>query len=62
MVLKILVSAAIFLLLSACQMTRDREKDSQKEFEQAVAAQHKDIAPVCARIQSEVQRRHCMGE
>jgi hypothetical protein len=61
-VLKFLVSAAIFLLLCGCQMTRDREADSQREFAQAVAAQHRDIASVCARIQSDVQRRRCLGE
>ncbi len=60
--LKFLVSAAIFLSLSACQMTRDREADSQKEFDQAVDAQHRSIAPVCEKIVSDVQRRRCLGE
>jgi len=61
-VLKVLVSAALLLLLSGCQMTRDREKDSQREFEQAVQQQHKDIAAVCEKIASDVQRRRCLGE
>lgn len=60
--LKFLFSAAISLFLSACQMTRDREADSQKEFEQAVAAQHKSIASICEKIASDVQRRRCLGE
>jgi hypothetical protein len=61
-VLKFLVSAAIFLFLSGCQMTRDREADSQKEFDSAVQAQHKTIARLCEKIDSEVQRRRCLGE
>ncbi|ARN83042.1 hypothetical protein [Methylocystis bryophila] len=60
--LRVFVAAAVFLLLSACQMTRDREADSQKEFEQAVAAQHKSIASICEKITSDVQRRRCLGE
>jgi hypothetical protein len=61
-VLKVLFSAALLLLLSACQMTRDREKDSQREFEQAVQVQHKDISAVCEKVTSDVQRRRCLGE
>ena len=61
LVLKVLVSV-LMLLLSACQLTRDREKDSQREFEQAVEQQHKDIAAVCEKISSDVQRRRCLGE
>ncbi len=60
--LKFLVSGALLLSLSACQLTRDREKDSQREFEQAVEQQHKDIAAVCEKIASDVQRRRCRGE
>ena len=60
--LKVLVSAALLLLLSGCQMTRDREKDSEREFEQAVQQQHKDIAAICEKIASDVQRRRCLGE
>jgi hypothetical protein len=62
LVLKALVSAVLLISLSACQMTRDREKDSQREFEQAVQQQHEDIAAVCEKIASDVQRRHCLGE
>jgi hypothetical protein len=61
-VLRVFVSAALLLLLSACQMTRDREKDSQTEFDQAVRQQHKNLAAICEKITSEVQRQHCMGE
>jgi hypothetical protein len=61
-VLKVLVPVALLLFLSACQMTRDREKDSQTEFDQAVQAQHKSLAPICEKIESEVQRRRCLGE
>jgi hypothetical protein len=61
-VLRVFVSAAIFLFLSACQVTRDREADSQKEFDSAVEAQHKTIARLCEKIESEVQRRRCLGE
>jgi hypothetical protein len=61
-VLKFFVSAAIFLFLSACQVTRDREAESQKEFDSAVQLQHKNIAHLCEQIESEVQRRRCLGE
>jgi len=60
--LKVLVSVVLMLLLSACQMTRDRERESQREFEQAVQQQHKDIAAVCEKITSDVQKRRCLGE
>ena len=60
--LKVLISAALLLFLAGCQVTRDREKDSQTEFDQAVRQQRKTIAPICEKIESEVQRRHCLGE
>jgi len=60
--LKVLASAALLLFLSACQMTRDREKDSQTEFDQAVQQQHKNIAPICEKLESDVQKRRCLGE
>ena len=60
--LKFAVLFAVCVALPGCQATRDRQAQDLAEFNAAVKAQKKDIADVCERIQSDVQRRYCESE
>ena len=56
---KFLILAMMSVAVSACQATRNREADSQAEFDAATKAQRKQLSDVCGRLQSEAQKRFC---